>query len=120
MTILSTDFLEEEGLALDLKGWGARDWRRGGASGSKHGGWRNKGRSLVPTGVGCCVWGLREGYCGRGAMQSRLGDSGLLGFWETLQQLQAGESRVQNKSLSKVNFLGNLLHGYFKGAPVSA
>lgn len=30
MTILSTDFLEEEGLALDLKGWGARDWRRGG------------------------------------------------------------------------------------------
>ena len=89
------------------------------ASGSKHGGWRNKGRSLVPTGVGCCVWGLREGYCGRGAMQSRLGDSGLLGFWETIQQLQAGESRVQNKSLSKVDFLGNLLHGYFKGAPVS-
>lgn len=39
-------------------------------------------------------------------MQSRLGDSGLLGFWETIQQLQAGESRVQNKSLSKVNFLG--------------
>ena len=50
-------------------------------------------------------------------MQSRLGDSGLLGFWETIQQLQAGESRVQNKSLSKVDFLGN---GYFKGAPVSA
>lgn len=39
-------------------------------------------------------------------MQSRLGDSGLLGFWETIQQLQAGESRVQNKSLSKVEFLG--------------
>lgn len=95
-------------------------WRRGGASGSKHGARRNKGRSLVPTGVGCCVWGLREGYCGRGATQSRLGDSGLLGFWETIQQLQAGESRVQNKFLSKVNFLGNLLHGYFKGAPVSA
>ena len=53
-------------------------------------------------------------------MQSRLGDSGLLGFWETIQQLQAGESRVQNKSLSKVDFLGNLLHGYFKGDPVSA
>lgn len=44
-------------------------------------------------------------------MESRLNYLWLLGFWKTSQQLWAGESSLENKSLSKMNFLQNLQHG---------
>lgn len=45
------------------------------------------------------------GDLGRGARESRFNDSGLLSLWKTSQQLWTGKSRLQKKSLSKVNFL---------------
>lgn len=42
MTLVSTDFLEEVELALDLRGWGGWAGERRGGSGSRHREWWRK------------------------------------------------------------------------------
>lgn len=57
MTILSTDFLEEEGLALDLKGWGAWGLEEGRGLWIKACGMAKQRQESGPNRSGMlCVW----------------------------------------------------------------